>query len=173
MASSVAVTQPVSEGGFFRRSIDLVPGVLLLVAVGYAGKIIWTNQPLSFSTIVPPPPLTATEPDEQREEFNRFLETVEGRVWQQAHRSYDVEIDNEGAFKIEDVPEGNYNLQARLRESPAQGGEPVASFSTNITVSGAGRRRDDVTIDLGTFELALKKVLRLADEAPPFEVRMH
>src|ERR1700727_2207779 len=40
MASSVAVAQPVSEGGFFRRFIDLVPGVLLLVAVGYAGKII-------------------------------------------------------------------------------------------------------------------------------------
>ena len=40
MASSVAVAQPVSEGGIFRRFIDLIPGVLLLVAVGYAGKII-------------------------------------------------------------------------------------------------------------------------------------
>src|SRR5450631_1333512 len=39
MASSVAVAQPVSET-FFKRFIDLVPGVLLLVAVGYAGKII-------------------------------------------------------------------------------------------------------------------------------------
>src|SRR5271155_4827871 len=40
MASSVAVAQPVSEGGVFRRFIDLIPGVLLLVAVGYAGKFV-------------------------------------------------------------------------------------------------------------------------------------
>src|SRR5579862_8326005 len=39
MASSVAVAQPVAEG-FLKRFIDLIPGVLLLVAVGYAGKII-------------------------------------------------------------------------------------------------------------------------------------
>jgi len=138
---------------------------------GYAGKINWTNQQLAFSTIVPPPPLTATEPEEQRAEFGRFLETAEGRVWQEAHRSYEVDVDNQGAFKIEDVPEGNYNLQARLRESQAQGGEPIASISTNISVSGASRHRDDVTVELGTFEVALKKVLRLADEAPPFEIK--
>jgi uncharacterized integral membrane protein (TIGR00698 family) len=40
MASSVAVAQPVAEGSFLRRLVDLIPGVLLLVAVGYAGKII-------------------------------------------------------------------------------------------------------------------------------------
>jgi uncharacterized integral membrane protein (TIGR00698 family) len=39
MASSVAVVQPVSES-FLKRFVDLIPGVLLLVAVGYAGKII-------------------------------------------------------------------------------------------------------------------------------------
>jgi uncharacterized integral membrane protein (TIGR00698 family) len=39
MASSIAVAQPASEG-FLKRFVDLIPGVLLLVAVGYAGKII-------------------------------------------------------------------------------------------------------------------------------------
>jgi uncharacterized integral membrane protein (TIGR00698 family) len=39
MESSVAVVRPVSEN-FLKRFVDLVPGVLLLVAVGYAGKII-------------------------------------------------------------------------------------------------------------------------------------
>src|SRR6202046_1565932 len=39
MASSVALARPLSEG-FFKRLVDLIPGVLLLVAVGYAGKII-------------------------------------------------------------------------------------------------------------------------------------
>jgi thiol-disulfide isomerase/thioredoxin/uncharacterized GH25 family protein len=138
---------------------------------GYAGKITWTNQQLAFSAIVPPPPLTATEPEEQRAEFERFLETAEGKVWQEAHRLYDVEIDNDGAFKIEDVPEGHYNLQARLRQSPAEGGDPIASFSTNVQVSGAGNRRGDTTMDLGSMELAVKKALRIGDEAPLFEVK--
>lgn len=39
MASSVAVAAPVSES-FFRRAAGLIPGLLLLVVVGYAGKII-------------------------------------------------------------------------------------------------------------------------------------
>jgi thiol-disulfide isomerase/thioredoxin/protocatechuate 3,4-dioxygenase beta subunit len=141
------------------------------VVNGFAGKIIWSNQQLAFSTIVPPPPLEATEPQEQREEFERFLETPEGKAWQQAHRSYEVEVDNEGAFKIEDVPEGNYNFQARLRQTQAEGGDPIAGFSTNIEVSGTGHHRGNMTLDLGSLEFALKKVLRVADEAPPFEVK--
>jgi len=39
MATSVALPQPISQN-FFRRFVDLIPGVLLLVAVGYAGRII-------------------------------------------------------------------------------------------------------------------------------------
>jgi thiol-disulfide isomerase/thioredoxin len=141
------------------------------VVNGYAGKIDWSNQMIALSTIVPMPVLSATEPDEQRKEFQVFLETPEGKVWQQAHRSYDVDVDDHGAFKIEDVPEGNYNLQARLRQSPAEGGEPIAAFSTNIQVSAAGHRRDDTSVDLGSLELTLKKALHMADVAPPFNVQ--
>ncbi|HSZ02556.1 MAG TPA: putative sulfate exporter family transporter, partial [Terriglobales bacterium] len=39
MATSMAVAQPVSEG-FFKQAGRLVPGLALLTAVGYAGKII-------------------------------------------------------------------------------------------------------------------------------------
>ena len=39
MSSAIAVAQPVSEG-FWKQSVRLIPGLLLLIAVGYAGKII-------------------------------------------------------------------------------------------------------------------------------------
>jgi uncharacterized integral membrane protein (TIGR00698 family) len=39
MASSIAVAQPVSDS-FFKQTVRLIPGLLLLTAVGYAGKII-------------------------------------------------------------------------------------------------------------------------------------
>jgi thiol-disulfide isomerase/thioredoxin len=136
---------------------------------GYEGKIPWTNQQIYLSTIVPPPALNATDQDAQREEFDKFLATPEGKVWQQAHRSYEVEVGDDGAFKIGDVPEGSYHLQVNLRQTAAQGGEPIAAMATNIDVSGAGKT--NTTIDLGTLELGLKKVVRLGETAPLFEVR--
>jgi protocatechuate 3,4-dioxygenase beta subunit/peroxiredoxin len=142
-----------------------------LTVSGYDGKISWTNQQLSFSTIVPPPTLTATEPEEQRKEYEQFLDSPEGKTWQQAHRSYEVEVDDHGGFKIEDVPEGNYNFQGRLRQSQAEGGEPIAGFSTNIVVSGSQQHRGETTMDLGTLDMPVKKALRLADTAPPFEIK--
>jgi peroxiredoxin len=136
---------------------------------GYAGKIPWTNQQIYLATIVPPPPLTETDPAAQKEELDRFLETPEGKVWQRAHRSYEVEVGDQGRFTIGDVPEGSYQLQVNVRQTPAQGGEPIAALSTNIDVAGGGKT--GATMDLGNLELALKKVLRLGDMAPLFEVR--
>jgi thiol-disulfide isomerase/thioredoxin len=138
---------------------------------GYEGKMAWTNQQLTFSTIVPMPVLSATDPDEQRKEFEQLMETPEGKAWQEAHRSYEVEVDDHGGFKIEDVPEGKYNFQIKLRQSKEEGGDPIAGLSTNITVSNSGHRRDDLTMDLGTLDLTVKKVLGIADVAPPFEVK--
>jgi thiol-disulfide isomerase/thioredoxin len=139
------------------------------VVDGYAEKIPWTNQQIYLSTIVPPPPLTEMEPEAQHEEFDRFLESPEGKVWQRAHRSFEVEVGDEGAFTIGDVPEGSYQLQVNLRQTRAQGGEPIAALSTNIDVAGGGKT--NATMDLGNLELALKKVLRLGETAPSFEVR--
>jgi peroxiredoxin len=136
---------------------------------GYAEKIPWTNQQIYLTTIVPPPPLTETDQAAQRQEFERFLDTPEGKVWQQAHRSYEVVVGDDGAFTIGDVPEGSYQLKVALRQTPAQGGEPIAGLTTNIDVAGGGKT--NVTIDLGNLELAAKKALRLGDTAPPFEVR--
>src|SRR5271163_3509830 len=39
MSSAIAVAQPISEG-FWKQGVRLIPGLLLLIAVGYAGKII-------------------------------------------------------------------------------------------------------------------------------------
>jgi thiol-disulfide isomerase/thioredoxin len=139
------------------------------VVNGYAEKIPWTNQQIYLSTIVPPPPLTETEQAAQRQEFERFLDTPEGKVWQRAHRSYEVVVGDDGAFAIGNVPEGSYQLKVDVRQTPAQGGEPIAALTTNLDVVGGGKTR--ATIDLGNLELASKKVLRLGDLAPPFEVR--
>jgi peroxiredoxin len=136
---------------------------------GYTEKIPWADQQIYLSTIVPPPPLAETDPAAQHKEFERFLETAEGNVWQRAHRSYEVELGNDGAFTIADVPDGSYQLKVNLRQTPAQGGDPIAEMSANINVPGADKT--NTTMDLGDLELGVKKVPHLGDMAPPFEVR--
>jgi len=137
---------------------------------GYDGKVQWTNQHFELSTIVPPPVLSATEPGEKHDEFENFLGTPEGMVWQKAHRSYEVETDSEGAFKIEEVPEGSYQLQAVVRQSGAEGCQAIAGVCTNIEVPGSSAKTNP-RMELGSLDLTLKKVLRSEDEAPPFEVK--
>jgi thiol-disulfide isomerase/thioredoxin/uncharacterized GH25 family protein len=140
------------------------------VVSGYEGKIVWTNQRIAFSTIVPPPALTSTQPEDQHEEFERFLETPDGMAWQRAHRSYDVDVDNEGVFKIDGVPEGQYHLQANISQTAAEGGLPIAGLSSDIDVTG-GPGKTNSTMELGSLELALKKSLCVGEAAPPFEVK--
>jgi thiol-disulfide isomerase/thioredoxin/uncharacterized GH25 family protein len=157
------------EGGFAMTGLLYRLEGRLAVS-GYDGKISWTNQQFYLSTLVPQPELAATDPDGQRAEFEKFLETPEGRVWQRAHRSYEVEMDNEGAFKIEEVPEGPYQLKINVRQTRAEGGESIAVLSTNINVPDSAGGTNAV-MDLGRLDLTGRKVLRAQDEAPPFEVK--
>jgi thiol-disulfide isomerase/thioredoxin len=139
------------------------------LVTGYTEKIPWTEQRIFLTTVVPPPPLTETDPDAQRKEYERFLETPAGREWQRAHRSYEVELTSDGLFTIADVPDGSYKLQVTLRQTPAQGGDPIAEMTGKIEVPGPDKT--NTTINLGDLEMGVKKVPHLGDLAPPFEVR--
>ena len=143
------------------------------ILYGYAGQINWTNQDIRLYTVVPPPTLTATDPEEQRAEFEQFLETPAGQAWARSHRSYDAEVAGDGAFQIHDVPEGTYRLQGNLRQSPPDGVARIASLDTNIFVSPAGAG-SNAAVDLGRIEIPVQKTpqtLRIGDLAPAFEVK--
>jgi thiol-disulfide isomerase/thioredoxin len=140
---------------------------------GYAGQINWTNQDIRAYTVVPPPTLSATDPEEQRAEFEHFLETPAGQAWARSHRSYDAEVAADGAFQIHDVPEGTYRLQGNLRQSPPDGADRTASLDTNVFVSPASAG-SNAAVDLGSIEIQVQKTLqslRIGDLAPLFEVK--
>jgi thiol-disulfide isomerase/thioredoxin/uncharacterized GH25 family protein len=157
------------EGGFANTGL-LYTLHGRFVVNGYEGTIPWTNQHFLLSTIVPPPVLASTDPGEQRDEFEKFMETPEGRVWQKAHRSYEVETDSQGAFNIDEVPEGSYQLQVTVRQNRADGGQPIAGICTSIDVPNPAAKNNP-RMELGSLDLTLKKVLQREDMAPPFEVK--
>jgi thiol-disulfide isomerase/thioredoxin len=81
-----------------------------------------------------------------------------------------VETDSEGVFSIEEVPEGSYQLQGLVRQTRAEGGQPIAGFCTNIDVPETANKSNP-TMELGSLDLTIKKVLSSMDEAPPFETK--
>jgi len=140
---------------------------------GYTGQINWSNQDIRLYTVVPMPTLTATEPEGQQAEFERFLETPEGQTWARSHRSYDAQVAGDGAFQIQDVPEGTYRLLVNLRQTPADGGGRLGSLDTNVFVSPS-RGGSNAAMDLGSIEIPVQQTvqtLRIGDLAPPFEVK--
>ncbi len=136
----------------------------------YKGSVTWTNQAFTLANVVPDPPLKSVDEDARREELQAFLMTDEGRAWQDSHRTYDVEVDATGAFKVDELPEGPYHLDANLRDGPAGKSEPIAGLSLDLDVPGSAPKTNAV-VDIGTIPLAPKKVLHLGDAAPLFEVK--
>lgn len=158
----------------YSGTVELKPAYSLdgrFVVNGYDGNL-WTNrQQIRFSSIVPEPALKAPDAAGRLAEFEKFLQTPEGRLWQQARHDYDVEADGTGAFKIEGVPPGSYQLDVNLYEDRKDGAVvPVAALSTQIDVPG-GHSKTNRTINLGSLELTLKTPLKLEGVAPSFEFK--
>jgi peroxiredoxin len=68
-----------------------------------------------------------------------------------------------GAFKIDDVPAGEYRLQIEVRERPDQGGKRIAILQTNINIP-SGKE----ALELGEIDVPVAKVLKIGDMAPDF-----
>jgi peroxiredoxin len=158
-----------------RMDVELTPGIVREVVgkftvPGYEGTIDWTaNRIATLLTVVPPPAIATMDRAAGEKEFEEFLETDKGRAWQRAHRSFDVAIDSIGAFKIEDVPAGTFELRANLRQSGAEGGETIASLATQFTVADSGGA--ETPMDMGPVAIPLKKILKANDTAPDFEIK--
>jgi peroxiredoxin len=80
--------------------------------------------------------------------------------------SFGATMDTAGAFKIDDVPAGEYKLQIEVRERPDQGGKRIAVLQTNIDIS-SGKE----TLELGEIDVPLKKELKIGDMAPAFATK--
>jgi peroxiredoxin len=80
-------------------------------------------------------------------------------------------LDSEGGFTIEDVPPGDYELVAQIRETPQQGGKRIASLTKDITVAESPAGGVLAAAALGTIEMSAAKNLQIGDAAPLFEIK--
>jgi peroxiredoxin len=103
--------------------------------------------------------------------MDHFWKSPQGKSFIRAHRLYMAKLDLDGAFTIEDVPPGDYQLAVQLRETPQQGGQRIASLSKDIVVAESLAGNAPAAVDLGTIEMPVTKTLRPGDAAPLFEVK--
>jgi peroxiredoxin/protocatechuate 3,4-dioxygenase beta subunit len=179
------------------------PVIGRLVVNGYDGHIDYRADVQSLETVVPAPAglpdlmgmsqefaakTRSLENDEARrsaqDEFQKqravalkqtrdFYQTAAGRQFNFSQQRYALNFSPEGAFRVEDVPGGKYNLRIELHEAGGQSfNQPlIGSLNKEIVVPDSPAGRSDEVFDLGALEMNARHSLKAGKLAPDFAVK--
>ncbi|MFN7139418.1 MAG: TlpA family protein disulfide reductase, partial [Limisphaerales bacterium] len=191
-------TRKVTIGGVGR------PVIGRLVVEEYEGTIDWRSDVHTLERILPNPPglpdlrelsrefseaMRGAETDEEKAaaseaykqrreaataEMKAFYQTDAGRQHHAAKGRYALNFAQDGSFRVEDVPGGQYTLRITLREPSANGsfhsGPIIANLEKTIEVPASPGGRSDEPFDLGVIPLTARKTMKVGKVAPDFEV---
>lgn len=159
---------PNGYGGFGLSHfvwVDVKPGVTTRVVVGGTGRAVIGKATPSDS---------ATKLDWQKGHFQmasqqslpRFSSPAEQEAWfrspawrqlMRERREYAVEIADDGSFRIEDVPAGNYDLSLWFVSEPGDLGQPpLGTVTRAVIVPEMPGGRSDEPLDLGTVVVQIR-----------------
>src|SRR5690606_13277818 len=102
-------TTTLNLGGTGRRIVGK-----LAPAVGYSGRVIWNLNLLQLEGTLPPPPepLTKAEDFKDPKRYETWRIAYEKYLQLQTDNTYfSASLGDDGAFHIDDVPPGNYDLR--------------------------------------------------------------
>ncbi len=117
--------------------------------------------------------------DEEKKAWHiQWQDSNEGKAFMEnlrrKYRWYAIKVESDGSFRVEDVPEGKYNLSISVFEPPAARqcgfGELIGSAHREFGISEMPGGRSDEPCDVGTLQLEIHKRLKIGDIAPVFEV---
>ncbi|MGO9204204.1 MAG: sigma-70 family RNA polymerase sigma factor [Limisphaerales bacterium] len=144
--------------------VQIQPGATTVVQIGGTGAILsgrlalskpgqvidWSKQ-LIFPTLQTKLPIPAgLSPPAQAEWHRKYSESEEGR----AARNYPLDVRADGAFTVEDVPPGDYELSGQLSDAAVDlprrfVGHIIGSFQQDVTVPQPADGQSTGKIDLG------------------------
>lgn len=125
-----------------------------------------SGQPL------PPEWFKMTE-DQQREYKEKWSRTPEGLLYKQNMLPWAFEMNEDGTFRLDDIPAGKYTLSIRnlIIDPKLNFADDLAGTMITITVPEMAGERDDKPLDLGNITLKVSKHLRPGDVAPDFALK--
>jgi len=137
-----------------------------------------------FNMDIPSPDISGVTTDEERQRIwaeNRrrqreFWDSERGKAIDRQFRTYILQFQTNGAFRVDSVPPGTYDLSIYLneREEYEGGGwttRQIGSLSKEVIVPPAPSGRPDEPFDLGAIQMAVRRTLRIGQIAPSFETK--
>jgi len=117
-------------------------------------EIAWQSGHRTLHTKMPTPPATART----REEIQAWNDSEEVKTARANYRYYAVRMQEDGTFRIEDVPPGQYTLSMQFQgpagDSSSMGGRYVGSIAREVEVPAMPDGPVDQPLDLGALELS-------------------
>jgi len=108
---------------------------------------------------------------------NEWAQSKEGRAsfrnYQLKEKTFAFKLNDDGSFRIDDVPAGKYDIliwieDSRFNEEGLP--EEIASYHSIIDVPDFPGRRTDEPFNLGDLELKMQERLNIGDSAPQLEL---
>jgi len=190
------VTVEVPAGG----TIDVTlggtgrPVIGRVVVPGHEEEIDWRNDVQWLQTKMEDPPdlvrpnREAFESDQLfmaaskdfSERYKSYWMSPEGRARERERQVFVARFSEDGSFRINDVPAGEYELRIKVSElretslgpsrGPMREGPEIGSLTWDVIVPPVEGRRSDEPLDLGELALNVKVHLKAGHEAPAFEI---
>ena len=159
-------------GGSYNHQtpVQIQPGATTVVQIGGTGAILsgrlvlsqpgqaidWSKR-LIFPTLRTRLPVPAgLSGRAQAEWYGKYAKSEEGRARIRAVYSYPLDVQADGAFTVEDVPPGQYELSGQLSDAAvdlSRGflflGHTIGSFQQEVTVPEPANGQSTEKIDLG------------------------
>lgn len=109
---------------------------------------------------------------EQRKQEAVFWRSPAGRAWERSQRTYVLEFETNGTFRVSGVPPGSYMLSINPTDPTREdySYDQIGNLSQAATVPEAGPGDAGKPVDLGEIEIAIRATLRVGKKAPRFTV---
>jgi RNA polymerase sigma factor (sigma-70 family) len=133
-----------------------------LTLANTAQKVNWPRQATfaSISTKWEPPPMpTGLSAAEGRVWLAHYSDSEEGQARMKSSRSYPLQIESDGAFTVEDVPQGTYEINVHLMDTPSDlsrprpTGKPLGFVRREVTVPASADPTAETPLDVGTIRV--------------------
>jgi RNA polymerase sigma factor (sigma-70 family) len=181
-------------------AVDIAPGQTVNVAIGGEGRPVvgrvkvpsGTATKLDFATAsaslsvkraqMPQPDGFMSWDQQQRYAYSRrWYLSAEGKAGRRAARSYAIAVASDGAFRVDDVLPGKYELTIEVQDvlgfwgRTAAGAHTRASAQRPVEIEPIPGGQSDEPLDLGTIKLDVEiegqRNLAVGEMAPAFDVK--